>query len=675
MGTIHPSRAAVATASMPAHGPKRAEAVLAEVESIALPPHTVTTRIGQAFDSANPDGQCRADDVTLVVQLLRAIGTPADGRLDPDSVIEHSLAAAHAAAALAEQVGIPQRQAFFAAAFHDMGKLAMNARLPKAYSRVIERTIAEHRQLCDLESDMLGADHTRVGRRLAARWKLPRPVQDCAWLHHHPQNQVECLTETPALVAVVHVADAIARRLRPASPGINVESEPESMQRLGISDSTVRSIESAVKDRLEGPTVTGADSNEDRRQIPRLGQVLRAILKRVDADALPAEFASRIAEAACQLRRQGHAAVLITNDAGSRIEVGIFANGRRLVHQVTASKTQRFDWESLAESDSWVAMPAHLRQIAYDLECQLDGVLDEVLALRHGKRITGLLMAERQPKDAPSHTRWPTFARTCGALLAAAIDRREVAALSEELASLRRRVTPGDYPRATASAASHIARMAAGAAHELNNPLAVISARAQMLLDADVDERTLSSLKAIRDQASRASEIVTELLRLSRPRAAAPQPLLLGEWANRIRQYWQGRFNIDPDDITIRVVDADARMFADIDQLNEAATEIAANSLASAGSENLRLLINSESRATDETLVVSIGDNGAGMTPEVLRHALDPFYSERPAGRGRGLGLCKAAALIEANGGRIWIESAEGRGTTVFLALPAQPSN
>jgi signal transduction histidine kinase len=56
----------------------------------------------------------------------------------------------------------------------------------------------------------------------------------------------------------------------------------------------------------------------------------------------------------------------------------------------------------------------------------------------------------------------------------------------------------------------------------------------------------------------------------------------------------------------------------------------------------------------------------------VLEHAVDPFFSSRPAGRGRGLGLSKAYRLIEINGGNLWIDSKQGAGTTVTIELPAR---
>ena len=83
--------------------------------------------------------------------------------------------------------------------------------------------------------------------------------------------------------------------------------------------------------------------------------------------------------------------------------------------------------------------------------------------------------------------------------------------------------------------------------------------------------------------------------------------------------------------------------------------------------------VNSPSRTSDETVRILIEDNGIGMSRDVLEHAVDPFFSSRPAGRGRGLGLSQAARLAEINGGRLWLESILGTGTTVTVELPTHP--
>jgi signal transduction histidine kinase len=215
--------------------------------------------------------------------------------------------------------------------------------------------------------------------------------------------------------------------------------------------------------------------------------------------------------------------------------------------------------------------------------------------------------------------------------------------------------------------------MAAGAAHELNNPLAVIAGRAQMITTGSVDEDLQRHLEIIDQQARRASGIVSELLAFANPDPPTPRDTPLRTWVDSLNQHWQRSSPLSPGQIEVTISDEELVMYADPEQLTEAAGAVIANALESNTPENVRLLINSASTPSDDTIVVSFGDNGRGMEPEVLTHALDPFFSHRTAGRSRGLGLSRAARLLEINGGRLWLESQPNLGTTVYFAVPTPP--
>jgi len=70
-------------------------------------------------------------------------------------------------------------------------------------------------------------------------------------------------------------------------------------------------------------------------------------------------------------------------------------------------------------------------------------------------------------------------------------------------------------------------------------------------------------------------------------------------------------------------------------------------------------------------VVVTVSDNGCGMDEATVKRAFDPFFSNKPAGRRRGLGLAKALRWIEASGGSIRLESRPGQGTRGVILLPA----
>jgi signal transduction histidine kinase len=128
-------------------------------------------------------------------------------------------------------------------------------------------------------------------------------------------------------------------------------------------------------------------------------------------------------------------------------------------------------------------------------------------------------------------------------------------------------------------------------------------------------------------------------------------------------------------EIDVRLRDPAIRAWVDASQLDSIATAIIQNAIDAASHKRLRLLINSASTTSDDTIVLTFEDNGSGMVREVLDRAFDPFFSHRSAGRGRGLGLSTARRLAEINGGSIRLDSAPDAGTRVHLTLRQRSQN
>ena len=253
------------------------------------------------------------------------------------------------------------------------------------------------------------------------------------------------------------------------------------------------------------------------------------------------------------------------------------------------------------------------------------------------------------------------FARRCQQ------DEREEARLLD----LRRREFESSDEHLHGRLLTAISAMAAGAAHELNNQLANISGRAQLLMANPDDERRRQWAETIVAQVGAATRIIDELIHFAKPPRpeGVRRPLL--PLLDQHLQHWKRESQWGNGSLTVGVLDPGLFVYADEGHFGTILDALLDNARSA---ESTAIEINSTSSPSDEQVRIEITDNGCGMTPDVLIHAADPFYSHRKAGRGRGLGLSLAMRLAEVNGGKLWIESTPDIGTTVTLSLPARSS-
>jgi len=120
-------------------------------------------------------------------------------------------------------------------------------------------------------------------------------------------------------------------------------------------------------------------------------------------------------------------------------------------------------------------------------------------------------------------------------------------------------------------------------------------------------------------------------------------------------------------EVRLRVDRAIPPLSVDPDQLSDAISELISNALQSNARDRIEVRVHVD--PSDDRLIVTVSDDGVGMSPETLASACDPFFSAREAGRGTGLGLSKARRLVEMHGGELTLESEEGEGTVARVSL------
>ena len=217
---------------------------------------------------------------------------------------------------------------------------------------------------------------------------------------------------------------------------------------------------------------------------------------------------------------------------------------------------------------------------------------------------------------------------------------------------------------------AELAQVASGAAHELNNPLAVIAGRSQILAQQETDPAKKEALELIDQQARQASAITSDLLAAVEPPAPKLQATLLVPIIRKLCAALAGKVQTTNSEVIFDLSDDLPPAFIDPDMFEKSLLEILKNALAALGSQPGRIRVSCHLDQLQEKLLLEVADSGIGMEATVARNVYVPFFSSLPAGRGRGLGLSLAKTFVEANQGRLWLRSHPGEGTTVWMALP-----
>jgi signal transduction histidine kinase len=211
-----------------------------------------------------------------------------------------------------------------------------------------------------------------------------------------------------------------------------------------------------------------------------------------------------------------------------------------------------------------------------------------------------------------------------------------------------------------------------GVAHELNNPLATILTWADRLSQGPVDEKTKRGLDTILSESERAAKIVRNLLTFARKRQSTRSMVDL----NMVVRETVALRSYDQRPAEVTVVDALSaslpKVFADAHQIQQVLLNLIINAEQAMLGANGRgtLLVRSSYDVERESIVLEISDDGPGIATEVQAKIFDPFFTTKEVGKGTGLGLTVAYAIVQEHGGRIRVASHAGAGASFYVELP-----
>lgn len=215
-----------------------------------------------------------------------------------------------------------------------------------------------------------------------------------------------------------------------------------------------------------------------------------------------------------------------------------------------------------------------------------------------------------------------------------------------------------------------MAEFAAGAGHEINNPVATIVGRVQMLLKGEADPQRRQSLTTIGGQAYRVRDMIGDAMLFARPPAPQPVVLALQKTTEEVLNSLQENISASQVNVSVEMLDTDF-IWADEVQWKVVLSNLILNSLnvLQAGGK-IEIIAEEKTKSPIRIMHIRIIDDGPGLTVQEQEHLFDPFFSARQAGRGLGFGLSKCWRIITLHGGTIEAEINADKGMTFHLFWP-----
>ena len=627
---------------------------------------------------------------------------------------KHSVAVACCAELLAGElvstygrnIDVDPSEAFVCGLLHDLGKVALDAALPKSFDKVCEATELLRGNIADLERTIIGLDHMVVGKRLAERWGLPATIRDCIWLHGQLPAALPSNVRNPRLVNLITLADCLAREQHlgfsgnfsfsvPRQPLIDAIGLPD-----GAAERVLQKLVQAIEPRAKALGLGSGSSNElyqqalsqANRELGRMSGVLAAKNRRL---AVRAKFFDALSHFQSELRPDAPPQSVL--HAIGQTAVSVLSASSAAVFSVTPGQTYAevilVDAQGDLFEQTVVDSPTSLHKpvggdgpvlaCGNDLEWLLSAVSPRlgddhrywICLEADGVCIGGVVWGARTGEAqrlSPQVQELTALATGWSLTLRTSQIREEARALSEQLAEANRRLQNAQNEILRVKTMITVGEMAAGAAHEMNNPLAVISGRAQILATQLTDPKLKHSANLICEQAHTITDIISELMAFAKPHAAKIVECELPELVGKALH--ETKLVTDPADRQIEVTMTDVPpVLVDPQQVTAALKEVITNAIQATDPTLGQITIHAAYDAYSSRVALTIADNGHGMDEETIKRAFDPFFSSKPAGRRRGLGLAKALRWVEASGGSMRLESRQGKGTRGSILLPATP--
>jgi len=250
--------------------------------------------------------------------------------------------------------------------------------------------------------------------------------------------------------------------------------------------------------------------------------------------------------------------------------------------------------------------------------------------------------------------------------------------MMKELLRMERKKAASEDLAMQSSKMAALGKMAAGIAHEINNPLAVIGEKAgwlkDLLREEDLGtspnfEEFADAVNKIEVHVNRAKKITHRLLGFARRMEPVQERVNLNDILDDTIGFLENDARYRNIDIQTDFFEGLPSTTSDSSQLQQVFLNILNNAIDAIGKDG-EITVKTSHLAKINNLAVEISDNGPGIPKEMVDKIFDPFFTTKTVGKGTGLGLSISYSIIDKLGGRMMVASEQGKGTTFTIYLP-----
>lgn len=649
--------------------------------------------------------------VALSVAVIQVLDDHIDDRFDLRAFWTHSAAVGIFSSLLARRFRlIKPEEAFVAGLLHDLGRLVLYVWEGEKYFEILKEAETGELPLIELEELYLNASHTWAAKLAMEYWKFPPSLVSPAWLHHQPLTHFGP-NPTRQLEFVVKCANSLCHIQQlgfSGDPGDDL-SIIQLQETTGLSQDEFSALSAQAVARLESmSSVFDWDASPHEKYLEVIAssniklskihlelasvnrglrekqKVMESILRLQQAACVPLSPAGLlkivVGELAGLVSHKRLLGFMVPKDGCCELQ-GFIVEGRDqeardvalrldLPRKQPARSLKVRELVLLIQNASQeLEREAPLRKLIAEALAAADLI---VLPVCSGEETLALLFVEALSGHSGSNKlteMLQPFAHASAHMLNHLMTLEKLDSQTEKLARLARKAELANTQLFQAERLASVGRLAAGAAHEINNPLTIISAQTELLLNQQRSEEQGKGLQVILDQAGRISKIVSDLMGLSKPAQPRIEPTSLEGILERTLSVLETRLKLSCISLQREYSRSLSPIMADPKQMEQVFLNLLLNSIQSmdqGGTLTVRLLHQDGS----DNVEAQISDTGAGIEPADLPNIFDPFFTTKPEGKGSGLGLAICHSIVEGHGGRIEVSSDPGRGSTFTLRLP-----